>query len=481
MRVWPRLAGAALALILLIVLLAAPGLPLVLAPAERLTNPGFEDGFSAAGVAQGWGSFRAGAAAWRAERREPLLVEGAYAQALIFAAGEDDEGQSDAGLQQTISVSAGRTYQLTIRSLACLEDGHGEAPRGDLRLYWAADMAGGSNWRAVRDWVELPVGRLRACEDPGPANSYVTALIASGPKLTLFLRGRYRPAGETRPITLILDGLSLRDSAPVPEAQIAGFDGPVVSIAMPSFPVAGASVPVKVAAAHAAGLREVRLFDDGVEIGRLAGSAGATLLDGELWWRPAAAGARVLRAEATDFAGRVAQVSQSVTVGDAAELVQNGEFTAGFDADGVARGWQPLGRSEQAMYVPAGATSGQVLRLSDRSGRCLAGIWQAVSGLRPGARYTLRISGRLRPAPAGSTNLALHAAYRFAWSGESRDAEAGWQELPWNVEAQGIQVYYATVTAPAASATLALRIYAPGAAPCAGELEIDSVSLRGPR
>jgi len=476
MRVLARLAGLAVGVGLIAFFLAVPALPLALAPPERLSNGNFEDGFAPDGVALGWQPFGWGEShlTWSAEREEPAVWDGAGAQRLTIQANGEPAGIEEyVGIYQTVDVVAGETYQLTAHGAA-----HVDASASGIAIQWGVNLRGGASWRTVDEWVDFPWTPANGAAALGALHAYATTLTATTPRLTLFLRARKPPAVPVRQLDLILDGLSLRGSRPAPEAGIAGFKGPVVSISAPAFPVIGGETLLRVDATHPAGVSEVRLFADGVEIGRIAPAAPATVLERSFTWMAETAGAHQLRAEARDAGGSVGMAWHAVTVGAVGELLRDGTFA---DA-GVA--WQTVAAGGQATWGPAGR-----LRLAG-AGRplpgaaCYAGIYQEIDGLRAGATYDLHLAGRLGAAQPAER---WRAEYALAWT-EARaalkaPAELDWRALPWPAdEGQPPSYFAATVVAEAGHAMLlvrARRLW--GASACEMELVLTFASLTGYR
>ena len=287
------------------------------------------------------------------------------------------------------------------------------------------------------------------------------------------MRLRRAAGASAKQLALILDGLSLRGSNPAPEAGVAGFRGPTVSITVPSFPVVGSPVFLHVLAAHAAGVLSVRLFDDGVEIGRVERTSPATALEESFVWTPQEAGPHHLRAEADNQAGEMGMATQTVTVGETMALVEAGAVTPG---------WRVFSEGGQATWGADGRiqVAGSGKPLAGES--CYVGIYRLIEGIRPGATYDIRIAGRLGEPQPGER---WQAEYALAWSDAPQAlaslGELNWQTLPWPVGGVGpLPMYTASLTGRAGQATLLLRARRlVGAERCAGEWTVESVSLRG--
>jgi hypothetical protein len=478
MHIWARVAGVVVVVILLASFLAMPAFPLVLAPVERLLNGNFEDGFGPDGVAQGWVGIHQGESqlTWSAEHAEPAIFDGGSAQRLVIVrdAIQSDAGEEYIGVCQSVELTPGETYQLTIHG-ELLADG---APAGaGVAAQWGLDPDDGSDARAVPEWVDLPWQAAALNAPLGALRAYFTTFTAATARQTFCLR-LYRAAGApATQLALVMDGLSLRGSSPAPEAGVAGFRGPTVSITAPAFPVAGSPVFLHVLATHAAGVLSMRLFDNGTEVGRVERTAPATALEESFVWLPDQAGPHRLRAEASNQAGEVGMATQTVTVGEAMALVE-----AGGDAGELTPGWRVFSEGGQAAWGEDGRIrlEGSGKPLAGES--CFAGIYREISGMRAGATYDLRIAGRLGEPQAGER---WQAEYAIAWSDATQALQdlsrLNWQTLPWSVGGVGpLPMYTATLTGRAGQATLLLRVRRLiGAERCAGEWTVESVSLRG--
>ena len=502
-----RIAGLALAIGLVGLFLAVPAFPLALAPAERITNGSFEAGFDEAGLASGWRAFDSGGGAsysWGDESREPLLWDGAHGQSISIAALNPMDGGHSAGIFQTLAVAPGQTYQLVLRGLLQVEGGAAIPPPAGCRARWAAAHGRQVGWWEVRDWVDLP-WPVTPAGTPGPLNVYITSFTARSDRLTLFiLLERWgRAASGCR---LTLDALSLKRVGPAAAGEVGGFHGPAVTLTAPAFPSAGRPATGRASASSEGGVRELRLYEDGVEVGRVTRSPGGLSLEAEFDWTPAGSGIHTLRAEAIGTNGAVGIAAGTVTVGETAEFIANGGFEAGFGSDGVGRAWEAFGggnggrREWSAESRPAAVLRGRAAQTIHSSapdavvagkgldGETYAGVYQVIEGLRPGATYWLALWGWPRVAGGVLDADGVSVEYALAWG---EDAESGgildWNRLPWRwtvgeASPAGYQAHRAPVVAQSARATLFIRGRRAGSAPAAGfSLSLDEVSLSGYR
>ena len=500
-----RIAGVLVGLALLAIFLAVPAIPLTIAPAERVTNGQFENGFDRDGVGRGWQSFDSGGRAeyvWQDEVWEPALWDGSHGQLIAIRISDGPAPDADhlAGIYQTIAVTAGETYQFSFHgALRALTDSR-PAEGNDCRVQWGVDHAGGSDARAVEDWVDVPWFRLTGPEDPVLMDTYETSITAGGDRFTLFLRLRRAWNATTSHCRLNLDGISLRQGRLAIEAADAPVDGPVVTLVAPAYVAAGEPALLQLTCTDPTGIAAVILYDDGAEVDRIVYGGDILSAQAEFEWLPADAGPHLLRAEVISVAGRVGLASQSVAIGAQGEHIINGGFEEGFGADGVAAGWRrfytgsPVGYGwSEGIEVPTAGRTARSQRITvstadwiDAAQSRYAGVYQRVVGLRVGATYRLRIQGHLGASGSGANPLAADLQYGIDWSAGSDPGRVNaWRDLPlsrFDGEA-GVGIYHdftETLVAPASSMTLYIRLKRP-LDEASGEiaLSLDDVNLTG--
>ena len=504
-----RILGLLLAVALVALFLAVPAFPLVIAPAERIVNGNFEKGFDANGVARDWQRFDNGGRAsyvWQEEREEPLLWDGTHGQLIAIHTYDWPASDPDrfAGIYQTADVVPGEAYQLTLHGT--LREGASDPDTNNMsyRVQWGVDYSGSADWRAVADWVEVPWHQLHSRLDPGPMNTYVTSIAAQSDRLTLFIRGWKKRDTPMREFVLNLDGISLKGSQSMPQAGVVGFRGPSVTLTAPTYPTVDHVTRIHMSASDNLGVTAIRLYDNGVEIGRVAHGVGMLTTEGDFAWTPTSSGVHTLRAEATGVAGTVGIATQTITVGETAEFVVNGGFEGGFGSGGTGLGWHSFDDGGQASYEWIDETWEPAVLEGDHAqmigistfGRPAsdleryAGVYQAISGLRAGATYQLRLHGLLRSLDEDpdSEEFGYRAQYGIDWSaGTDWHAVNQWHELPWDqADSRTVPGHYHTYTATLIAQSPHVTLYICGRqkwGPATREfvLNLDEISLVGYR
>lgn len=158
---------------------------------EILKNGDFEAGFTENGVAQNWQSFATVGSAvnFSAETADPFLKDGQAAQRIsIDRAFEPDQY---GGIQQTVDVIAGETYTVTIHGQIRSNFGGVEASNYGYRVQMALGQNGANDWRSIvpAAWVELPWPEQLLSAEAPEFSEYNQQFVASGDKVTLFVRG----------------------------------------------------------------------------------------------------------------------------------------------------------------------------------------------------------------------------------------------------------------------------------------------------
>jgi hypothetical protein len=181
-------------------------------------------------------------------------------------------------------------------------------------------------------------------------------------------------------------------------------------------------------------------------------------------------------------------------------LLHNGDFEGGFDGRAVGLGWGSFHTEGGAAYgfqddqwspvVYDGAHSQLIGIATDGVAPAadrIAGIYQTVSGLEPGAVYELSIAGMMREEAAHPGEDPYR--YRVQWAYSSQDHQdwarvAGWQDLPWDgislrAEPGAFATYTAHLVAPSQPFTLFIRAWKKWAT-SGRELDVnlDGIALR---
>jgi len=507
-----RLAVGILSFVLAAVALAVPGMQLASPPVERLTNGGFEEGFysTALGpVGNGWQSFASGGGAqygFFQDNWSPVVQEGTSSQLIaISTIGQTGaDAPHVAGIFQTVAVAPGSTYDLTLYGMIrALEDDPDRANYG-YRVQYGVDLSGGTSWQTVSDWVDVPWDTVYPRMAPGPMQSYGTSVLASGERLTLFVRVLYKWGTANREVDVNVDGVSLRGALPTGVAGSgksytvvrgsgtdkvivppgAGIAPPVVALVVPGLPAATWDYKVAVTSKSEVGIVRLELYDEGALLGRISYEVGPLQLAHEFDWRPSEPGRHILRAVAYDALGGAGQQEATVIVGQVVQFLSNGSFEQGFEASDsgyVGTGWGAFhngGRSQYGFYdetwIPAVYdgrhsqlveinTMGSAGAEADR----IAGIYQTVEGLAPGATYRLTLRGLLRVRADDPDREGYN--YRVEWGyavdgGGDWTLVSNWFEVPWDTvylrtDPGEMSEHVVSFEAPASRVTLFIRAW----------------------
>jgi hypothetical protein len=382
--------------------------------------------------------------------------------------------------------------------LRALED---DPDRGNYsyRVQCGVDYAGGTDWTAVDNWVELPWDAVYPRLSPGSMDSYSASITASGPRLTLFVRVWKKWGTARRELDFNLDAISLRGALP------SDTTAPSVSFTVPGFPVAGWSYTIPVVGSNGVGVTKLELYDGTDLLGSTSLAVGLLTLTHDFTWTPATAGSHKLKAVAYDGAGASDDYSITVTVGEDKQFLANGDFEGGFfmGPNGeVGLGWGWFNNGGQATYgyydetwapVINDGEHGQLIEINTfcRGGSDAdrySGIYQAVSGLTPGATYQLSLSGMLR-ARAYDPDLEGYN-YRVQWGydpagGIDWTVVDNWVEIPWDtvydrLDPGDMMSYTTTFEAPSSKVTIFIRAWKKwGTAKRELDVNLDSITLKG--
>jgi hypothetical protein len=320
----------ALVLALIAAAFVLPGIQLAGGRSERLANGGFEKGFyaSTAGqVGKGWKWFHTIGGAMYGfydDTWAPVVYGGQHSQLIGILSFDGDPYLPDryAGIYQTVAVVPGASYQLSIRGmLRALEDDPDRA-NYSYRVEYGVDYGGGSDWKAVKNWVEIPWDTVHPRLTPGSMDHYTTSITAKGGHLTLYIRAWKKWATGYRELDVNLDAISLKGAAP------ADTTPPELSLKPPTHPVVGRTYTVAVDGGKDAGISNVgatklELFDNGSLVGTVSHDAGTLRFAHIFEWTPTVAGLHVLKVVAHDTIWGQTSHSVSVTVGVQGQFVHN--------------------------------------------------------------------------------------------------------------------------------------------------------------
>jgi hypothetical protein len=190
---------------------------------ERVRNGSFEGGFEDHSLGLGWKSFNNGGAVFEFldETWPPAVLDGEHAQRIQVR--EANQPDRYAGIYQTVSVVPGETYELTLNGQTRTGEGDIKTSQYGYRMQLGIDYDGGQDWTAVEDWIELPWDEQRFDSDLLFFYDYVTPVVATDSRLTIFIRSwnKWPDPGQ---VEYSLDAISLRGLTPSDEIA---FDKPL--------------------------------------------------------------------------------------------------------------------------------------------------------------------------------------------------------------------------------------------------------------
>jgi hypothetical protein len=503
-----RVLISALLLALIAAVVAVPGIQLAGGATERLTNGDFEEGFRftpAGQVGNGWQWFHNGGEAtygFYDETWAPVIYNGQHSQLIeinTFCRGGSDPDRYS-GIYQTVAVVPGETYELSIHGmLRALEDDP-DREGYNYRVQYGVDYAGGADWTAVNNWVEIPWNTVHPRLTPGSMDSYSVMITATGQRLTLFIRVWKKWATASRELDVNLDTISLKGALP-PDTGV-----PAVSLKAPAYPVVGWQYTVPVAGNNDVGITKLELYDDATLVDSVSYAVGTLSLSHKFSWTPATAGSHTLKAVAHDAGGATATHSVTVIVGGEGQFLVNGNFEGGFEAKAkgmVGKGWGWFDNGGEATYgfydetwtpVVYDGMHSQLIEINTfcRGGSDpdrYAGIYQKVSGLSPGATYKLSLYGMLR-ALSDDEDRTTGYNYRVQWGydpsgGTDWMAVDNWVEIPWDevhprLDPGDMSSYTVSFKAPSSEITLFIRAWKKwGTARRELDVNLDAITLKG--
>jgi len=178
-------------------------------------------------------------------------------------------------------------------------------------------------------------------------------------------------------------------------------------------------------------------------------------------------------------------------------LLQNGDFEAGFGEDGVALGWQAF-RNDAATVIFAPELWQSAIHDGDAAQRITitdatqpnryAGLFQTVNVV-PGKAYSLTLYGQIRTTfgDVGKSNYGYRMQYAVDWSGGT-DWQAipddEWIELPWDEQLiDGSNMFFLDFSTellpPSNTMTLFIRAWNKWPDQLEAQYTLDSLSLVG--
>lgn len=502
-----RILISALLLALVAAVVAVPGIQLAGGATERLANGGFEEGFhfTPAGlVGNGWQWFHNGGEAtygFYDETWAPVIYDGEHSQLLeinTFCRGGSDPDRYS-GIYQTVAVVPGETYDLSLHGmLRALEDDP-DRENYSYRVQYGVDYAGGTDWTAVGNWVEIPWNTVYPRLKPGSMESYATSITATSPRLTLFIRVWKKWGTASRELDVNLDSISLKGAMPADTAV------PTAGMKVPDYPVVGWSYTVAVKSSNDVGITKLELFDDGSLVDSVSYTVGMLSLSHDFTWTPATPGPHTLKAVAQDASGAMASHQVTLVVGEEGQFLTNGNFEGGFTARPkgmVGTGWGWFENGGEATYGYYDETwtpvihDGEHSQLIEINTFCrggsdpdrYSGIYQKVSGLTPGATYKFSLYGMLRVNADDQDREGYN--YRVQWGydpagGTDWTAVDNWVEIPWDevhtrLDPGEMSSYMVSFEAPSNEITLFIRAWKKwGTARRELDVNLDTITLKG--
>jgi hypothetical protein len=186
--------------------------------AQFVTNGGFEDGFDTiplGHVGKGWGWFYNDARTtygFYDDTWPPVVYAGKHSQ--MIELNTTDRAEADpnryAGIYQRVKgLTAGATYKLSLHGMLRALSDDPDLKDFSYRVEWGFDPAGGTDWTAVDNWVEIPWNVVYSRLDPGAMDSYLADLEAPSSEITLFIRVWKKWSTLGRELDVNLDSVAL--------------------------------------------------------------------------------------------------------------------------------------------------------------------------------------------------------------------------------------------------------------------------------
>ena len=430
---------------------------------EVLYNGNFEAGFShVAGcgmVGNGWGCFTNGgsvAYGFYDDQWAPVRADGAHSQLIEMNTMQPAASEPNryAGIYQTVNLVRGNSYQFKLSGLMreALKDGNKPDPSDDpfrYRVQWGYTPNGSADWTQVTNWVELPWNKIDNRTSPTSLENYATSFVAPSDKVTIFIRLWKKWGTVYREIDFNLDAISLWG----PAVAVPYNPGAVVVLPPP-----GGKPPVVVVKPPA---------QPPVVVQPIAPPSPPIIV------QPIAPPSPPI----------IAPVPPIATVPGACygpNMAVNGSFEAGF-TNGVGNYWTSYtngGKADYGFYdeqwppVIKDGAHGQLIEINTKgmsSGdpNRVAGIYQYVQGLTPGATYQFTVWGQMREEAAHPDEDP--GRYEVQWGFVSAPGagytpsmitnwtSTGWQPINVRTAPGPMQQYTAKFVAPSHTIVLAIR------------------------
>ena len=409
MKLWKRrqrLVTLALAMALLASLTLASASGLAVAEQEMLQNGDFESGFTfvpnCGNVGTGWGCFTNGGSikyGFYDDQWAPVVAQGVHAQLIELNTKGIPKSESDrfAGIYQTVNLNKGSNYQFKIQGMLREDTPDSRDDPWRYRVQWGYTSDGSTDWQAVTNWAEFPWDNYYPRTSPGAMQSFSSSLVAPSDKITLFVRVWKKWGTTEKELDVDLDAISLW--------------GPRVG--------------------HA---------------GCLPGDCEKPPKPACDQWNPCP--------PVNPCNGPCENNTETppVLACSATNLAKNGNFEWGFNTwngfGDVGKNWKPFTNGGAAGYgfynemwapVVQSPTHGQLIEINTKGLMVgdqdrYAGIYQVITGLKPGATYQFSMWGELREDAVHPGDDPFR--YRVQWGFASGSGNAGsitnWTEVPWN-------------------------------------------------
>lgn len=186
---------------------------------QFLTNGNFEGGFTAIPkgmVGTGWGWFENGGEAtygYYDETWTPVVYDGEHSQLIeinTFCRGGSDPDRYSGIYQQVAGLTPGATYKFSLYGMLRVNADDQDREGYNYRVQWGHDPAGGTDWTAVDNWVEIPWDEVHTRLDPGEMSSYTVTFKAPSDEITLFIRAWKKWGTARRELDVNLDTITLK-------------------------------------------------------------------------------------------------------------------------------------------------------------------------------------------------------------------------------------------------------------------------------
>jgi hypothetical protein len=187
--------------------------------AQFVTNDSFENGFELGElgyVGKGWGWFHNDARTtyrFYDDTWTPVVHEGRHSQLIEMSTMEWPQPDADryAGIYQTVTgLTQGATYNFSLYGMLRVLSDDRDRLGYNYRVEWGYDPAGGTDWTAVSNWVEIPWNVVYTRLEPGLMSSYTASFEAPSSKITLFIRVWKKWSTPDRELDVNVDSITLK-------------------------------------------------------------------------------------------------------------------------------------------------------------------------------------------------------------------------------------------------------------------------------